>query len=147
MFLKFKLLDHNITGYINLGSDVSQAQDLLNMFESNVIFIEETYSNGFQKVETECSVVVQKEIKLSCKDYSDKKDVIVLSSDILDEQSVGVVLEEIQLTHDLKEVQEFYLNKLKEKDKELKKKQLEIDSLRVDLEDKLETIATLEGEE
>lgn len=44
MFLIIDVKD-GVKGYINLGNDLSQAQDLLNMVENNLVFVKDSYSS------------------------------------------------------------------------------------------------------
>ena len=63
MFLIIDVKD-GVKGYINLGNDLSQAQDLLNMVENNLIFVTDGY-NSFAQFTAKCSVEVTKEITLN----------------------------------------------------------------------------------
>ena len=74
MFLVIDL-KNNVKGYINLGNDLSQAQDLLNMFENNVVFVKDDY-RVFEKVTPSCTVEVVKEITLSKEGYGDTCDTL-----------------------------------------------------------------------
>lgn len=66
-------LQNNTKGYINLGNDLSQAQDLLNMVENNLVFVKDGYGE-FEKLTPKCSVEVVKEITLKKEGYGDKFD-------------------------------------------------------------------------
>ena len=68
-------LQNDIKGHINLGNDLSQAQDLLNMVENNLVFVKDGY-NEFEKLTPKCSVEVVKEITLKKEGYGDKFDKI-----------------------------------------------------------------------
>ena len=109
MFLIIDVKD-GVKGYINLGNDLSQAQDLLNMVENNLIFVKDNYSD-FEKIQASCSVEVTKEIVLEKENYQDKYDKLIIGSD-LDKEYVGTLSEPIECEHNLKAIQEYYINKI-----------------------------------
>lgn len=109
MFLIIDVKD-GVKGYINLGNDLSQAQDLLNMVENNLIFVKDSYSS-FEKIQFNCSVEVTKEIVLKKEGYQDRYENIVIGSE-LDKDSIGTLSEPIECEHNLKAVQEYYMNKI-----------------------------------
>ena len=117
MFLIIELKD-NIKGYINLGSDLSKAQDLLNMVENNLVFVKDNYSS-FEKFTAKCSVEVTKEIKLDKGNtYAETYDVITIGEE-LNNSFIGTLSEPIECEHDIKSVQEFYIERIKALKKEL----------------------------
>ena len=61
-------LQNDTKGYINLGNDLSQAQDLLNMVENNLVFVKDGY-NEFEKLTPKCSVEVVKEMKALASEF------------------------------------------------------------------------------
>ena len=132
-------LQNDIKGYINLGNDLSQAQDLLNMVENNLVFVKDGY-NEFEKLTPKCSVEVVKEITLKKESYSDKIDNLVIGGE-LDKESIGTLAEPIECERNLKAIQELYLNKISTLKKELSTKNATIQHLEnqvVDLENRLE---------
>ena len=132
-------LQNDTKGYINLGNDLSQAQDLLNMVENNLVFIKDGY-NEFEKLTPKCSVEVVKEITLKKESYSDKIDNLVIGGE-LDKESIGTLAEPIECERNLKAIQELYLNKIAKLQKELATKNTTIQHLenQVDeLENRLE---------
>lgn len=133
-------LQNNTKGYINLGNDLSQAQDLLNMVENNLVFIKEGYGyEGFEKLTPKCSVEVVKEIILKKEDYSDKFDNLNIGGE-LDKEYIGTLSEPIECERNLKAIQEYYLNKISTLQKELSIKNTTIQHLEnkvVDLEERL----------
>ena len=132
-------LQNGTKGYINLGNDLSQAQDLLNMVENNLVFVKDGY-NEFEKLTPKCSVEVVKEITLKKESYSDKIDNLVIGGE-LDKESIGNLAEPIECERNLKAIQEIYLNKISTLKKELSTKNATIQHLEnqvVDLENRLE---------
>ena len=120
-------LQNDTKGYINLGNDLSQAQDLLNMVENNLVFIKDGY-NEFEKLTPKCSVEVVKEITLKKESYSDKFDNLVIGGE-LDKESIGTLAEPIECERNLKAIQNLYLNKISTLQKELSTKNATIQHL------------------
>ena len=138
MFLIIDVKD-DVKGYINLGNDLSQAQDLLNMVENNLVFVKDSYSS-FEKIQANCSVEVTKEIVLKREGYQDKYDNIIIGSE-LDKDSIGTLAEPIECEHNLKAIQEYYITKLAKLNTELSSKNTTISHLEYkvkDLESQLE---------
>ena len=134
-------LQNNTKGYINLGNDLSQAQDLLNMVENNFVFVKDGY-NEFEKLTPKCSVEVVKEITLKKEGYGDKFDNLVIGGE-LDKESIGTLAEPIECERNLKAIQDYYLNKILTLQKELSTKNATIQHLEnqnVDLEDRLKEL-------
>ena len=133
-------LQNDIKGYINLGNDLSQAQDLLNMVENNLVFIKDGY-NEFQKLTPKCSVEVVKEITLKKENYyGDKVDNLVIGEE-LDKESIGTLAEPIECERNLKAIQDYYLNKISTLQKELSTKNTTIQHLEnqvAELEERLD---------
>lgn len=131
-------LQNNTKGYINLGNDLYQAQDLLNMIENNLVFVKDGYGE-FEKLTPKCSVEVVKEITLKKEGYGDKFDNLIIGGE-LDKESIGTLSEPIECERSLKAIQEYYLNKISTLQKELSTKSTTIQHLEnqvVDLEDRL----------
>ena len=131
-------LQNDTKGYINLGNDLSQAQDLLNMVENNLVFVKDGYSE-FEKLTPKCSVEVVKEITLKKETYSDKIDNLVIGGE-LDKESIGTLAEPIECERNLKAIQELYLSKISTLKKELSTKNATIQHLEnqvTELEDRL----------
>ena len=131
-------LQNDTKGYINLGNDLSQAQDLLNMVENNLVFVKDGY-NEFQKLTPKCSVEVVKEITLKKEGYGDKFDNLIIGGE-LDKESIGTLAEPIECERNLKAIQNLYLNKISTLQKELATKNTTIQHLEnqvADLEERL----------
>ena len=120
-------LQNNIKGYINLGNDLSQAQDLLNMVENNLVFVKDGYGE-FEKLTPKCSVEVVKEITLKKEGYGDKIDNLVIGGE-LDKESIGTLSEPIECERSLKAIQEFYVSKIAKLNTELSAKNATIQHL------------------
>lgn len=132
MFLIIDVKD-GVKGYINLGNDLSQAQDLLNMVENNLVFVKDSYSS-FEKIQATCSVEVTKEIVLKKEGYQEKYDNIVISSE-LDKEFIGTLSEPIECEHNLKDIQEYYMNKIAKLNSELATKNTTIQHLENKIKD------------
>lgn len=132
MFLIIDVKD-GVKGYINLGNDLSQAQDLLNMVENNLVFVKDSYSS-FEKIQATCSVEVTKEIVLKKEGYQDKYDNIIIGSE-LDKEYVGTLSEPIECEHNLKAIQEYYMNKIAKLNSELATKNTTIQHLENTIKD------------
>lgn len=126
MFLIIDVKD-GVKGYINLGNDLSQAQDLLNMVENNLVFVKDSYSS-FEKIQATCSVEVTKEIVLKKEGYQDKYENLVIGAE-LDKEYIGTLSEPIQCEHNLKAIQEFYISKIAKLNTELSTKNTTIQHL------------------
>lgn len=132
MFLIIDVKD-GVKGYINLGNDLSQAQDLLNMVENNLVFVKDNYSS-FEKIQATCSVEVTKEIVLKKEGYQEKYENIVIGSE-LDKEFIGTLSEPIECEHNLKAIQEYYMNKIAKLNSELTTKNTTIQHLENTIED------------
>ena len=132
MFLIIDVKD-GVKGYINLGNDLSQAQDLLNMVENNLVFVKDSYSS-FEKIQATCSVEVTKEIVLKKESYQDKYENIVIGSE-LDKEFIGTLSEPIECEHNLKAIQEFYMSKIAKLNTELSTKNTTIQHLENSVKD------------
>lgn len=132
MFLIIDVKD-GVKGYINLGNDLSQAQDLLNMVENNLVFVKDSYSS-FEKIQATCSVEVTKEIVLKKESYQDKYENLVIGSE-LDKEFIGTLSEPIECEHNLKAIQEFYMSKIAKLNTELSTKNTTIQHLENSVKD------------
>lgn len=132
MFLIIDVKD-GVKGYINLGNDLSQAQDLLNMVENNLVFVKDSYSS-FEKIQATCSVEVTKEIVLKKEGYQDKYENLVIGSE-LDKEFIGTLSEPIECEHNLKAIQEFYMSKIAKLNTELSTKNTTIQHLENSVKD------------
>ena len=141
MFLIIDVKD-GVKGYINLGNDLSQAQDLLNMVENNLVFVKDSYSY-FEKIQATCSVEVTKEIVLKKEGYQEKYENIVIGSE-LDKEFIGTLSEPIECEHNLKAIQEYYMNKIAKLNSELATKNTTIQHLENKVEDLRDRLAETE---
>lgn len=120
-------LQNSIKGYINLGNDLSQAQDLLNVVENNLVFVKDGYGE-FEKLTPKCSVEVVKEITLKKGSYGDNFDNLIIGGE-LDKESIGTLSEPIECERSLKAIQEFYMSKIAKLNTELSTKNATIQHL------------------
>ena len=132
MFLIIDVKD-GVKGYINLGNNLSQAQDLLNMVENNLVFVKDSYSS-FEKIQATCSVEVTKEIVLKKEGYQDKYENLVIGAE-LDKEYIGTLSEPIQCEHNLKAIQELYMSKIAKLNTELSTKNTTIQHLENSVKD------------
>jgi hypothetical protein len=77
MFLKVKI--DSKTLIINLGSDLSQASNLVEMFEKNAVVVEEGYSR-VGLVEVKSTIELGNEIKFENSSYSGEETNLIISS-------------------------------------------------------------------
>ena len=85
MFLKVKI--DNKTLIINLGSDLSQASQLVEMFEKNAVVVEESYSH-VGVVNVTSTIELGSEIKFEKSSYSGEETNLTISAE---SDIVGVV--------------------------------------------------------
>ena len=85
MFLKVKI--DNKTLIINLGSDLSQASSLVEMFEKNAVVVEESYSH-VGVVNVTSTIELGSEIKFEKSSYSGEETNLTISAE---SDIVGVV--------------------------------------------------------
>ena len=78
MFLKVKIEDKTLL--INLGSDLSKAENLVQMFENNAVVVKENYSSVC-KVEVSSTIELGSEIKFEKSGYSGEETNLVISSE------------------------------------------------------------------
>lgn len=142
MFLIIDVKD-GVKGYINLGNDLSQAQYLLNMVENNLVFVKDSYSS-FEKIQATCFVEVTKEIVLKKEGYQEKYENIVIGSE-LDKEFIGTLSEPIECEHNLKAIQEYYMNKIAKLNSELATKNTTIQHLENTVEDLRDRLAETEA--
>ena len=78
MFLKVKI--DNKTLIINLGSDLSQASSLVEMFEKNAVVVEESYSN-VGVVNVTSTIELGSEIKFEKSSYGGEETNLTISAE------------------------------------------------------------------
>ena len=78
MFLKVKI--DNKTLIINLGSDLSQASSLVEMFEKNAVVVEESYS-GVGVVNVTSTIELGSEIKFEKSSYGGEETNVIITAE------------------------------------------------------------------
>lgn len=78
MFLKVKI--DNKTLIINLGSDLSQASSLVEMFEKNVVVVEESYSH-VGVVNVTSTIELGSEIKFEKSSYGGEETNVIITAE------------------------------------------------------------------
>ena len=78
MFLKVKIEDKSLI--INLGKDLTKAQDLVQMFEKNAVVVKENYSSVC-KVEVSSTIELGSEIKFEKSGYSGEETNLIISAE------------------------------------------------------------------
>ena len=78
MFLKVKF--DNKTLIINLGSDLSQASSLVEMFEKNAVVVEESYSH-VGVVNVTSTIELGSEIKFEKSSYSGEETNVIVTAE------------------------------------------------------------------
>ena len=110
MFLIIEV-DNGLKGYINLGSDITQVSNLINMIENNLTFVRDNYYN-FDSFKAKATIALGKEIIIE-KDRGEKFDKIIISAESND---VGFSEDVTNFSHDIKSIQQYYekiINNLK----------------------------------
>jgi len=80
MFLKVKI--DNKTLIINLGSDLSQASQLVEMFEKNAVVVEESYSHVCV-VNITSTIELGSEIKFEKSSYSGEETNVIITAEVM----------------------------------------------------------------
>lgn len=86
MFLKVKIKDHSII--INLGTDLSQASNLVEMFEKNAVVVEESYSGVRLITDVKSTIELGEELTFEKSGYSGEESNITVT---VEEGIVGCV--------------------------------------------------------
>ena len=119
MFLKVKMDDKTLV--INLGSDLSKASDLVEMFEKNAKVVHESYSD-VKLVNVQSTVALGSEIKFEASGYSSEVNIVLSAeSDV-----TGLVNADVNAFIDVKSINAKH-------EATVKKLNVEIASLRASL--------------
>lgn len=121
MFLKVKA--GNIMLIVNLGSDLSKANELVSMFESNVKYIQDDY-NGFTLLQANQVIELGGSIELSKSSYCDEQHLTISG----DNKTIGFIKAENNVFANLDKIKDGFLRTItdlrKENDNLRKKNQL-----------------------
>lgn len=113
MFLKVKIEDKSLI--INLGSDLTKAQDLVQMFEQNAVVVKENYSSVC-KVEVNSTIELGSEIKFEKSGYSGEETNLIISTE---STVVGAVNADANLFVDINSINKKHLEHVAKLKKEI----------------------------
>lgn len=117
MFLSIDLKEANVTGYINLGEDLSKAQDLLTMVQNNIVWVKDDY-HGFKTITPKSTVEVVKEIKLEKEAYSSNQERVDVITIRAESDDVGIVEHNAICRREVEEIQANFASKYEKLRKE-----------------------------
>jgi len=113
MFLKVKIEDKSLI--INLGSDLTKAQDLVQMFEQNAVVVKENYSSVC-KVDVSSTIELGSEIKFEKSGYSGEETNLIISANA---SVVGAVNADSNLFVDINAINKKHLDQVAKIKKEI----------------------------
>ena len=137
MFLKVKI--DNKTLIINLGSDLSQASSLVEMFEKNAVVVEESYSH-VGVVNVTSTIELGSEIKFEKSSYGGEETNVIITAE---SDVVGCVNADANTFIDINQIN-------KKHTEQLSKLKKEIETLKATvthLNSKIEALEDLEEQE
>ena len=107
MFLKVKMEDQTLV--INLGADITKANDLVNMFEKNAKVIQEHYRE-IKLLDVTSTIELGSELVFKNSGYSGEEYKLVLTSD---SEIVGCVNADVNAFIDLKTINDKHADQVK----------------------------------
>lgn len=107
MFLKVKMEDQTLV--INLGADITKANDLVNMFEKNAKVIREQYRE-IKLLDVTSTIELGSELVFANSGYSGEESKLVLTSD---SEIVGCVNADVNAFIDLKTINDKHVDQVK----------------------------------
>ena len=107
MFLKVKM--ENQTLVINLGADITKANDLVNMFEKNAKVIQQNYLE-IKLLDVTSTIELGSELVFENSGYSGEESKLVLTSD---SEIVGCVTADVNAFIDLKAINDKHVDQVK----------------------------------
>ena len=107
MFLKVKMEDQTLV--INLGADITKANDLVNMFEKNAKVIQEHYRE-IKLLDVTSTIELGSELVFENSGYSGEEYKLVLTSD---SEIVGCVNADVNAFIDLKTINDKHVDQVK----------------------------------
>lgn len=113
MFLKVKI--DNKTLIINLGSDLSQASSLVEMFEKNAVVVEESY-NSVGVVNVTSTIELGSEIKFEKSSYGGEETNVIITAE---SEVVGVVNADANVFIDVDQINKKHTEQLAKLKKEI----------------------------
>ena len=113
MFLKVKI--DNKTLIINLGSDLSQASSLVEMFEKNAVVVEESYSH-VGVVNVTSTIELGSEIKFEKSSYGGEETNVIITAE---SDVVGCVNADVNTFIDVNQINKKHMEQLSKLKKEI----------------------------
>ena len=137
MFLKVKI--DNKTLIINLGSDLSQASSLVEMFEKNAVVVEESYSH-VGVVNVTSTIELGSEIKFEKSSYSGEETNVIITAE---SDIVGCVNADANTFIDVNEINKKHVEQVAKLKKEIET----LNATVTHLNSKIEDLEDLEEQE
>ena len=137
MFLKVKI--DNKTLIINLGSDLSQASSLVEMFEKNAVVVEESYSH-VNVVDVTSTIELGSEIKFEKSSYGGEETNVIITAE---SDIVGCVNADANTFIDVNQINKKHTEQLAKLKKEIET----LNATVTHLNSKIEALEDLEEQE
>ena len=137
MFLKVKI--DNKTLIINLGSDLSQASSLVEMFEKNAVVVEESYSH-VGVVDVTSTIELGSEIKFEKSSYGGEETNVMITAE---SDIVGCVNADANTFIDVNQINKKHTEQLSKLKKEIET----LNATVTHLNSKIEALEDLEEQE
>ena len=137
MFLKVKI--DNKTLIINLGSDLSQASSLVEMFEKNAVVVEESYSH-VGVVNVTSTIELGSEIKFEKSSYGGEETNVIITAE---SDIVGCVNADANTFIDVNQINKKHVEQLSKLKKEIET----LNATVTHLNSKIEALEDLEEQE
>ena len=137
MFLKVKI--DNKTLIINLGSDLSQASSLVEMFEKNAVVVEESYSH-VGVVNVTSTIELGSEIKFEKSSYGGEETNVIITAE---SDVVGCVNADANTFIDVNQINKKHVEQLSKLKKEIET----LNATVTHLNSKIEALEDLEEQE
>ena len=137
MFLKVKI--DNKTLIINLGSDLSQASSLVEMFEKNAVVVEESYSH-VGVVNVTSTIELGSEIKFEKSSYGGEETNVIITAE---SDVVGCVNADANTFVDVNQINKKHVEQLSKLKKEIEALKATV----THLNSKIEALEDLEEQE
>ena len=129
MFLKVKI--DNKTLIINLGSDLSQASSLVEMFEKNAVVVEESYSH-VGVVNVTSTIELGSEIKFEKSSYGGEETNVIITAE---SDIVGCVNADANTFIDVNQINKKHVEQLSKLKKEIETLKATVTHLNSKIED------------
>ena len=129
MFLKVKI--DNKTLIINLGSDLSQASSLVEMFEKNAVVVEESYSH-VGVVNVTSTIELGSEIKFEKSSYGGEETNVIITAE---SDIVGCVNADANTFVDVNQINKKHMEQLSKLKKEIETLNATVTHLNSKIED------------